>query len=483
MKIKPIYAGVAAAVALSYPSAALSGDADINRYTQDQITSVSQFSDVRSTDWAYQALSNLVDRYGCVSGYPGGVFTGGRSLTRFEAAVLLNACLDRVTEVTDEIKRLQTEFSQELSVINRRVSDLEDQVDTIESQQFSTTTRLRGEATFTVGGVEDYETKAGDVANTAFNYDLRLNLDTSFTGSDLLRARLRSSNFSPDPFGSSNSLFSLERADGDDSFAIDRLYYQFPVLGDSATVVVGAQVRNSEMAWIPTAYNSDILTFFQTAGVPGVFNRATGTGLGVMWSEGSTGFVASANYVAENGQNSQEGLFDESSGINLLAQIGYRGQNWGLGLGYRYGTENTGIVTYNSLNGYPSVLGPGDRSNSYSVNGYWQPQQSGLLPSVSAGYGWSDISGSAGYVTDSDSWYVGLQWSDVLVDGNSAGVAVGQAPASEGLDKPTMLEIFYSYRVSDSVTITPALVYVSDNQRLNGDSSNWGGLIQTKFRF
>ena len=42
----------------------------------DQVTSVTQFSDVYPTDWAYQALSNLVEQYGCVAGYPNGTFRG-----------------------------------------------------------------------------------------------------------------------------------------------------------------------------------------------------------------------------------------------------------------------------------------------------------------------------------------------------------------------------------------------------------------------
>ena len=61
----------------------------------DQVTSVSQFSDVYPTDWAYQALANLVEQYGCVAGYPNGTFRGNRAMTRFEAAALLNACLAR----------------------------------------------------------------------------------------------------------------------------------------------------------------------------------------------------------------------------------------------------------------------------------------------------------------------------------------------------------------------------------------------------
>jgi hypothetical protein len=83
----------------------------------DQVTSVTQFSDVYPTDWAYQALSNLVEQYGCVAGYPNGTFRGNRAMTRYEAAALLNSCLDRVTEVTDELRRLIAEFETELAIL------------------------------------------------------------------------------------------------------------------------------------------------------------------------------------------------------------------------------------------------------------------------------------------------------------------------------------------------------------------------------
>ena len=463
--------------------------AAVNQYSSEQVTSVSQLSDVKPTDWAYQALTNLVERYGCVAGYPNGTYGGGQAMTRYEAAALLNACLDRVTEVTDELKRLQAEFAQELAVLRGRVDAAEARIGQLEATQFSTTTKLRGEATFVLGGVDGYETKTGvDAGKTAFNYDVRLNFDTSFSGKDLLRTRLRSSNFSANPFGSSSSLFKLDKADNTetavgDSVVIDRLYYQFPVLNNSTTLTAGAKVRNTEMAWVPSAYKSDILDFFQVAGTPGVYNKATGAGFGALWKQGNTGFVAGLNYVAQNGDNSDTGVFDETGALNTLAQVGYKGKNWGLGFGYRYGTEGTRVRTYNGLNGASGALVPGQTSNGYAVNAYWQPTQSGWIPSISAGYGWNTVSGTPSAATDSESWFTGLQWADVFAKGNSAGVAVGQAPTGQNLEQSTMLEIFYKYQVSDNISVTPAIFYASDNQRLVNNASNWGGVIQTKFTF
>ena len=459
----------------------------VNQYSSEQVTSVTQFSDVQPTDWAYQALSNLVERYGCVAGYPNGTFRGGRAMTRYEAAALLNACLDRVTEVTDELKRLQAEFAQELAVLRGRVDKLEAQVTTLEAQQFSTTTKLRGEANFVIGGVDNYQTKDGDITHTAFNYDLRLNLDTSFTGKDLLRTRLRSSNFSSNPFGSSSSIFKLDKADNTvsevgNNVVIDRLYYSFPAFNNTTTITAGALVRNTEIAWVPTAYESKILDFFQVAGAPGVYNKATGSGFGIQYGK-STGLVAGVNYVAQNGSDSSTGEFDRSGALNTLAQIGYRGTNWGAAFGYRYGTEGTRVRTYNGLNGASGTLVPGQTSNGYAINAYWEPTQSGWAPSISAGYGWNTVSGTPSDATNSQSWFAGLTWDDVFVDGNSAGVAIGQAPTGENLEKSTLLEIFYKYQVSDNISITPAIIYGSDNQRLADNSSNWGGIIQTTFKF
>ena len=64
-----------------------------------QVTSVSQLSDVKPTDWAFQALQSLVERYGCIAGYPDKTYRGNRAMTRYEFAAGLNSCMDRVNDL------------------------------------------------------------------------------------------------------------------------------------------------------------------------------------------------------------------------------------------------------------------------------------------------------------------------------------------------------------------------------------------------
>jgi hypothetical protein len=397
-----------------------------------------------------------------------------------------------VTETTDELKRLLAEFQSELAVLRGRVDGLEKKVGVLEAQQFSTTTKLKGEANFILGGVNGANLRNGtQVGNTAFNYDLRLNFDTSFTGKDLLRTRLRSGNFSAQPFGSSSSLFKLDKAETTaDGVIIDRLYYSFPALAKGVTLTAGALVRNTEMAWIPTAYKSDILDFFAVAGAPGVYNKATGSGFGIQYAQPGKkgGIVAGLNYVAQNGDNSSTGVFNEQGALNTLAQIGYRAPQWGAAFGYRYGTQGTRVRTFNGVNGNGGTLAANQTSNGYALNAYWQPKKSGIVPSISGAYGWNTVSGPAtpNAATNSQTWFAGLQWADVFAKGNAAGFAIGAPGNSSTLaadQKAIMWEAFYRYKVSDNISVTPAVFYVSNNQGLKNASDNYGGVIQTTFRF
>lgn len=112
-----IVAGVVAATSFAAPAMA-------------QVTSVTQLKDVQPTDWSYQALSNLISRYGCVAGYPNGTFKPGQPASRAELAALTNACLDRISEYQSAAdaalaSALRAQFSKEIAATNTRVSALE----------------------------------------------------------------------------------------------------------------------------------------------------------------------------------------------------------------------------------------------------------------------------------------------------------------------------------------------------------------------
>ncbi|MBE9228349.1 carbohydrate porin [Phormidium sp. LEGE 05292] len=187
--------------------------------TSAQVTSVSQLRDVQPTDWAFQALQSLVERYGCIEGYPDRTYRGNRALTRYEFAAGLNSCLDRIQEliaalpqgVSKEdlaaLQRLQEEFAAELATLRGRVDSLEARVTKVEAQQFSTTTKLKGEAIFAIsdvwGGQRGQVNYRGasngrwgveDSNNTVFQDRVRLEFQTSFTGRDILHTRISAGN-------------------------------------------------------------------------------------------------------------------------------------------------------------------------------------------------------------------------------------------------------------------------------------------------
>ena len=516
--VAPAALGLLAPVAAGATEVNVAGVADYASSSSgnslEQVTSITQFSDVYPTDWAYQALSNLIERYGCVAGYPNGTYRGNRAMTRFEAAALLNACLDRVTEVTDELKRLMIEFEKELAILKGRVDGLEARVGELEATQFSTTTKLNGAVNVVVGAntfsgsadllVDDNKQTFGA---TTFNYDLQLNLDTSFTGKDLLRATLRSGNFD----GGSNSfggagpsiLSSLEVAfqeeGGPNVVGIDRLFYQAP-FGDF-TFTFGGRVGQEDMLAIwPSLYPaSTVLDVLTLAGAPGAFNKNLGAGAGLWWQK--NGWAISANYVAANGANSNPqdgGIATDGAAGTGTVQIGYSAEQWGLAVTYSSIQNANDLLVYATNFALESFSNPGNTS-AFGLSAYWQPAERSWIPSISTGWGinsttYSNAVNDEGLVSISQSWSVGLEWSDAFFQGNALGMAVGQAPFATSLnggDTPDdgnyAWEWWYKVQLTDNINVTPALFYLSrplGNNTPQGRSfQQFGGLIKTSFSF
>ncbi|GFE68080.1 iron uptake porin [Chroococcus sp. FPU101] len=253
-----------------------------------QINSVSQLKDVAPTDWAYEALRSLVERYGCIVGYPDRTFRGNRATSRWEFAAGLNACLNTIErliqenvsvlkEDIDKLQRLAKEFETELAVLGTRVDNLENRTAFLEDHQFSTTTKLSGAAWFNLTGafnngrvraerrfagdpftppVRDPETNKPSVfrreqPEITFSYLTWLTFNTSFTGKDSLVTQLAAGNGdSP-----ANQLVSagyynswgvpfLDQTAGPqtNNVIIRELFYQFSPL-DNLTVAIGPRLN------------------------------------------------------------------------------------------------------------------------------------------------------------------------------------------------------------------------------------------------
>ena len=443
----------------------------------DQVTSVTQFSDVYPTDWAYQALSNLVETYGCVAGYPSGTFRGNRAMTRYEAAALLNACLDSVTGMTDELKRLIREFETELAIIKGRVDGLEARAGELEATQFTTTTKLKGYTAWVAGAAEGFDNDEGE--GFTINYDLRLALKTSFTGEDMLTTVLRAGNFGGSVWDEGLTFVETAMSSGG-NVKIGRLFYTFPV-GDDLTVTAGPVVRTDDAgmyAGYATYYPSDLLLDFFTYGGAWATNNlgGQGAGVGAVYSFGDSGFSFSGNYVARDG--SSTGIGRDETGSTSSWQLFYDGEllngNVLAQVGFAY-AQNVGLTIGTNKAGEAA----GDNRVGYSVAAAWKPEDSGLIPSISGGWSMSDPDDSDDEI---HGWYLGFEWDDVFLEGNSFGFATGQAPKVDD-DYNKMYEVFYKFVVTDNITVTPTYFAIDEySGTLTGDYVH-GGYVKTTFRF
>ena len=473
--------------------------------SEEQVTSITQFSDVSPTDWAYQALASLIERYGCVSGYPNGAFRGNRAMTRYEAAALLNACLDRVTEVTDQLRRLINEFETELAMIRGRVDGLEARVGGLEATQFSTTTKLKGQADFFMGGVS-YDDRSdciedggacGDDA-FSFSYRLTLNLYTSTTGKDLLYTRLRTGNMS-NVWSNKNSHLSDAKS-GDSTLKVDKLWYTFP-LGDTFKVTLGALVENYYMVETPTRYKP-LLKAFKLGGYGAVMGASTGQGFGVQWRQdvdpGEAALNIAASYVADGGEGAQSGnglgMFGDDTDGLFLSQVGYGNRKWYLsGLyAYKHGSDGSSPAMGYST---PRASNYDEGLQTFGVRGYWTPEESGFIPTISGGldFGFSDAD-IAGSTEEVFGWMVGLNWKDAFMKGNKLGLGFGsyssyatevKGASSDNDEAPFAIEGWYDFQVTDNITVTPAIFYITnaDGEDQFDGADSLGALVKTTFKF
>lgn len=517
---------------------------------QGQVTSVSQLSDVQATDWAYQALQSLVERYGCIAGYPNGTFRGNRAATRYELAAALNACLDQISdrfatkEDLEAVKALQEEFKAELATLKGRVDSLEARSSVLEAQQFSTTTKLVGEAIFqgTMAG-GNFPVPSGFVPsnfsvgdNFTFNYRATLNFLTSFTGKDLLITSLQQGNYPQNQTNSSiaGPLYTgflgpqVAQANGDaNAVALYNLQYRFPVFNDKGTVyavAVGGELSDFVDTLNPN-FDSDGQGALSAFGLRNPIYRQinnyqgsnfTGTGLGFNYEFNDklsvgVGYLAVGQDAADslnNGGTDAAGLFGGDYGA--IAQITFKPVKT-LGFGLTY------IRSYSQL---PPNVGFGGITGTFRANRPFDAADGALFNdrvptsanSVGLQFNWEAsprfaLSGWAGAtfataeaaainVADGSSatilnFALAASFPDLFGKGNMGGIIFGAEPSvisssvagNTDPDFPFHIEALYRFRVNDYISITPGVIALINPEGNSANDPVIIGTIRTTFSF
>ena len=498
----------------------------LNQYSREgsantsagQLTSVSQLSDVRPTDWAFQALQNLVERYGCIAGYPDGTFRGSRALTRYEFAAGLNACLDQIQflisqvqgEVTRDdllaIQRLMDEFAAELELLRGRVNALEVRTAELEANQFSTTTKLFGESIFALVAADGGSATNSDVnGEFALGTRTRLNFDTSFSGQDLLRTRLQVATL--DSFAQNNT-FTPEGdlwfnagldQDGDTTFRLDSLLYSTN-LGENTRIAFIANagaVDDFASTVVPLDGDggSGAVSRFGTR--PPIYNLVTGTGIGLTHDAGkaefSFGYLAGNDNLGNSAASpiSKNGLFDGPYGA--MAQVVFKPVD-GLKVGLTYINAYNKDTQTGSIFATPvSSIGFNTVTNAYGLQfGYETADMpiklGGWLGYTNARVLEEGLKGDMGAFN----WAVTLG-VDAGPPGSQLGLIVGMEPkvtkgdgvlaALEDANTSIHIEGFYEYQLSNNISITPAFVWLTAPDHNSNNDDLVIGTLRTTFRF
>ncbi len=504
-----------------------------NNEPMAQVTSVSQLKDIQSTDWAFQALQSLVERYGCIVGFPDATYRGNRSISRYEFAAGVNACLERINEliitstndlVTREdlgkLRKLQEEFASELVSLRGRVDSLEARTTEIATQQFSPTTKLSG---LLIAGIQGRSSNRGDVnprdgikdsddagTNTNVISLAQLFLTTQFTPRSYLLTGLLFGVGSSGPRFSNNVsrnnvIVGYEYPTNDELIVSDLNYHW--LVTDNLAVMLGTQGVNMTTAFrgpnrVENAATGPLSFFAQRNPI---LNMGFGHGgIAVDWQFAKRASLQAlySSFIPGN-PGKKTGLFDgnTTTGIQLLLTPT---DAVDLSLYYVNNYSSDGcLLTYvqdECLTANSEPL----KTNAVGATVTWQ-----ISPRFNigawGGYTNSYIPGSSGNV-ETNNYMVFMNFPDLFSQGNLGGIYIGQPPkiTSSGLPDgsnvpdsintgrgraggqpgtTTHIEVFYRFQLNDNISITPGIIHILQPGHTPDNDPVTIGILRSTFSF
>ncbi|AHB89062.1 porin OprB family [Thermosynechococcus sp. NK55a] len=524
---------------LPLPSVANLKVDDAATSTMGQVTSVSQLSDVSPTDWAYQALASLVEKYGCIAGYPDGTFRGNRAATRYEMAAALNACLDVISDrfATKEdlatLRRLMDEFKAELATLRGRVDKLEARTAQLEARQFATLTKLNATVIFNISDVltEGQALRPGAPGpqatvqtNVVANTRVRLNFDTSFYGKDRLRLRLAAANIIPYS-GLALTSTNMGRLGYDgttgNQFELQKAFYSFPVTSRGQMILdfAGGEFNDNINNFNPFLQSSDTGALSRFGRFNPIYRAGSGvTAAGVTFKynvlqnkKRGTGVTLNVGYLAPfandpdaNANNGLNGFFDGA--YAALAQVDVQPiKNLALGVTYThsYGLDPFGGTgsslarsAANPLNLIPLGVAA-QAADSVGFQFTYRPIKQLNLAGW-AGYANVYQVRLAGPRREAEivNWAITFASPDLWRKGDLAGLVFGQPPQLISITNvPSVpgesytqfnsyhLEGFYRFAVSKNLSVTPGVIAIFNPNSNSNNDAIVVGAIRTTFSF
>jgi len=510
-----------------------------------QITAVSQLNDVNPTDWAFQSLKSLVERYGCIEGYPNKTFLGNKATTRYEFAAGLNACLEKVNElitaansdkVTKEdlatLTKLQEEFATELATLRGRTDALEAKVKELESQQFSTTTKLDGTLVvnlvgagasqsvatnpFSAPGLTPDATVSGSASNVSMTSRVTLNLRTSFTGKDQLRVRIRgfAGQDTSGVFSAGTGVGTLFNSgtngttNGVSGANIDKLYYTTTVFGDAVRYWVGPRLQTIDIVDGNSFAGGDDVNSFGTVMhsysplISGAVQN--GPGLGLDWTIAPwvslRGLYIAGDGGASGGGAGAAGLFGGTT--KGVAELEFKPVK-NVAVRLQYARMSIQRTTSGTVFGGPTnallvgtdptfaALGAAATVNSAQTDAYGVNAEWALTPAIGLfgryATGTTTFNGISSTL-NTNTYHVGVTVQDAFVRGNLFGVAYGQPIRITGgpvTDSGTEgdVEAFYAIQLYDRFTLTPSVQFYFTPGNVSGNPTVTVGVIRGSFSF
>lgn len=507
-----------------------------------QVTSVSQLTDIRPTDWAFQALQSLVERYGCISGYPDKTYRGNRAITRYEFAAGLNACMDRINDLIAAstkdsakkedlatLRKLQDTFAAELATLKGRVDGLESRTATLEKQQFSTTTKLYGQTIVGLqsrfanradlnprNGIKDTDDPATQIN---LGYSTQLSLATQFSDRSMLLLGLQAGNLSTRA-GNNNLPYFLNdsytrlayESNTNNNLLLSDITYRFAPTKNLAVIVGAIGVGPVTVFRGPNRYESSgqgpISAFAQRNPILNIGGAPSGIGLD--WQVNNR-LSLQAVYAAGNASDPTigNGLFNGPSvmGIQVaalplptvdLTAYYLRSYTQNAFLGTGVGDDLIGFVGSRfTTDAIGSTLSW--RANSKLTLGGWVGFTSSTVAVPNYGGGVS-----------TSNWMAFANFPDLFAKGNLGGIYFGQPPkitrsdltlgglsglnipgtisglsgASGGQPSSTYhVEAFYRFQVNDNISVTPGMVVLFNPVQTAGSDPIVIGTVRTTFTF